>query len=237
MATWAPCGWVAGAREPARGALVWPKDGGLPPGVTPAGARHGSRSTRRTSLRIGAAQEFLHRVLRRDGVDRQAGSQLEAGDLAQARVDLPVPVVGRVDLLAQRGRVEHEVVGRSVEAAMPAATRTWRSASAVRRDVGWCSSARSPPRGGAARSRPRTASATRTGRRPRCRRPPRRAGPAAGPRRARAGRTGTPPRGSRSGRRRRAPRRCGAGSGAGRRGRGTGGWSGRRPGCPSSGRP
>ena len=44
-------------------------------------------------------------------------------------------------------------------------------------------------------------------------------------------------RGSRTGRRRRAPRRPGAGSGAGRRGRGRGGSSGRRPGRPSSGSP
>ncbi len=66
---------------------------------------------------------------------------------------------------------------------------------------------------------------------------PRRAARGGAPPRGRAGSTGTRPRGSRSARRRRAPRRPDAGSAAGRTGRGTGGWSGRRPGRPSSGRP
>ena len=57
------------------------------------------------------------------------------------------------------------------------------------------------------------------------------------PRPGRGGRTGTPRPGSRSGPRRRSPRRPDAAPGAGRTGRGTGGRSGRRPGRPSSGRP
>ena len=69
------------------------------------------------------------------GVDRQAGAQLEAGDLAQPRVDLPVPVVGLVDALAQ---------------AAPCAGRGCRRARRARR-AGAGPSAASPPRSSAAR--------------------------------------------------------------------------------------
>ena len=94
----------------------WPNDDGPPARVTPspdAGDRDHPGPAQRS---VRPSKELLHRVLRRDRVDRQAGAQLEAGDLAQARVDLPVPVVRRVHLLLERGRVEDEVVGRPVEA-------------------------------------------------------------------------------------------------------------------------
>src|SRR4051812_13489699 len=67
-------------------------------------------------LLLGTTEELLDRVLRRDGVDRQTRTELEAGDLAQPWVDLPVPVVGRVDLFAEGRRVKHEVVRGTVEA-------------------------------------------------------------------------------------------------------------------------
>src|SRR5256885_657801 len=63
----------------------------------------------------GAAQELLDGILGRDGVDGQPGAQLQAGNLAEPRVDLPVPVVRGIDLLTERRRVEDEVVGRPVE--------------------------------------------------------------------------------------------------------------------------
>ena len=177
-------------------ALVGRVDGGPAPRVTPARRRRHRQPgpSRSRPGDLGAAEELLDRVLGRDRVDRQAGPQLEAGDLAEPRVDLPVPVVRGVDLLAQRRGVEDEVVRRPVEAgrepAEDLAERLGRG-----RDVG----VGGPPEVGfvaaRARSRPRTASATRTGRRRRSRRPPRRAAPADATRRARAGRTGTPPRG------------------------------------------
>src|SRR3954452_558400 len=69
-----------------------------------------------TGLLLGTTEELLDGVLGRDGVDRQTRTELEAGDLAQPWVDLPVPVVGRVDLFAEGRRVKHEVVRRTVEA-------------------------------------------------------------------------------------------------------------------------
>src|SRR4029077_9622469 len=44
------------------------------------------------------AEELLDRVLGRDRVDREPRPELETGDLTQARMDLPVPVVGGIDL-------------------------------------------------------------------------------------------------------------------------------------------
>ena len=87
----------------------------LPPCDARAAARADALTRRLRALRR-TPEQFLDRILRRDRVDRQAGPELEPGDLAQARVDLPVPVVRRVDLLAQRRGMEHEVVGRAVEA-------------------------------------------------------------------------------------------------------------------------
>src|SRR3954466_964087 len=69
-----------------------------------------------TGLLLGTTEELLDGVLGRDRVDRQTRTELEAGDLAQPWVDLPVPVVGRVDLFAEGRRVKHEVVRRTVEA-------------------------------------------------------------------------------------------------------------------------
>ena len=40
-----------------------------------------SRSPRPADRSVRPAKEFLHRVFRRDGIHRQAGSQLQAGDL------------------------------------------------------------------------------------------------------------------------------------------------------------
>ena len=148
------------------------RDGATASRVTPRGAPAAAITpTPPPTSAAARPEQLLHRVLGRDGVDRQPGSQLEARDLAQPRVDLPVPVVRRVDLLAQRRGVEDEVVGRSVEARRPAgrgpggAPRRWPGGR--HRSPG-----RSPPRGGAGRPTPRTASATPTGRRRRCRRPP-----------------------------------------------------------------
>ena len=72
---------------------------------------HRTASTRARSL-----QQLLDGRLGRDGIHRQARAQLQAGDLAQARMDLPVPVERGVDALAQRRGVQDEVVGRAVEA-------------------------------------------------------------------------------------------------------------------------
>ena len=123
--------------------------------------------------------------------------------------------------------------GPSSRASRPgpgAAPPPWTRCPRRRRD-------RSRRRGGAARSRPRTATGTRTARRRRWRRPARSAASPIAIPRAQAGSTGTRLRGSGSAPRRRSPRRRGAGSAAGRRDPGRGGWSGRRPARPSSGRP
>ena len=174
--------------------LARAQDEARSPRVTPAASRAWRASTRPTSSGSGPPQQLLDRILGRDGVDRQSGSQLQAGDVAQPGVDLPVPVIGAVDLLAQRRRVQDEVVGRPVERggepAQDLAERLGGRADGACRPRG-----RSRRRGGAGRSIPRTPSARRTARRRRCRRPPRPAGPGAGPRRAPAGRTGTRPRG------------------------------------------
>ena len=152
-------------------------------------------------------------------------------------MDLPVPVVGRVDLLAQRRGVEDEVVGRAVEArreprrAPGAAPRPWPGSRGCR--------PRAEVRVVAARDDPhleRRARGVRGEGDAVAVLPDQPVGSPRSPR-ARAGRTGTRPRGSRTARRRRAPRRSGAGSGAGRTGRGTGGSSAPRPGRPSSGPP
>ena len=134
----------------------------------------GFRRAADRALEPRLAQQLLDRFLGRHRVDRQAAPELEPGDRAESRVDLPVPVERRLDALAQRRRVQDEVVGRTVERREPsedlrAAPRRWRRAPARSRT-------RSPRRGGAARPRPRTASATRTGRTRRWTRPRRRAG-------------------------------------------------------------
>src|SRR4051794_30441129 len=60
-------------------------------------------------------EKLLDGVLGRDRIYRQTGSELQPGDLAQTWVDLPVPVIGRVDLLSKRRGVQDEVVRRAVE--------------------------------------------------------------------------------------------------------------------------
>src|SRR5215210_2184121 len=73
-------------------------------------------SARRSSDRdAGPPEQLLDGVLGGDGIDRQSGSELEAGDLTEPGMDLPVPVERGVDALAERRGVEDEVVGRSVE--------------------------------------------------------------------------------------------------------------------------
>jgi hypothetical protein len=74
------------------------------------------RLPRAVDRRPDTAKQLRHGVLGRDGIDRQTGSELQTGDLAQPGMDLPVPVIRGVDLLTQRGRMEYEVVGRSIEA-------------------------------------------------------------------------------------------------------------------------
>ena len=49
--------------------------------------------------------------------------ELEAGDLAQPRVDLPVPVVGLLDALAQRRAVQDQVVCGPAQAGQKAEDR------------------------------------------------------------------------------------------------------------------
>src|SRR5215210_717049 len=63
-----------------------------------------------------ASNDLFDRILRRHRVDRETRTELQARDLAQTRVDLPVPVIRGVDLLAERRGVEDEVVRRAVEA-------------------------------------------------------------------------------------------------------------------------
>src|SRR3954451_16120471 len=46
-------------------------------------------------------KQLLDRVFGRDRIHGEARAELESGDLTESRVDLPVPVVGRVDLLAE----------------------------------------------------------------------------------------------------------------------------------------
>ena len=155
--------------------------------------------------------------------------------ISRPGVDLPVPMVGGVDLLMQRRRMEHEVVGRAVEASASLPS-TWRSASAAaamsrsvaraksaswRRGTTHTSNGERLAQGANATAWP-SAYSSRSG---------------GAPRRGPGGSTGTPPRGSGTARRRRAPRRSGVGSAEGRTGRSTGGSSGRRPARPSSGRP
>jgi hypothetical protein len=62
-----------------------------------------------------ARDQLLDGVLGRNRIHRQTGPELQSGDLAEPRVDLPVPVVRRVDLLAKRRGVQDEVVRRAVE--------------------------------------------------------------------------------------------------------------------------
>ena len=139
-------------------------------------------------------------------------------------MDLPVPVVGLVDALVERRRVEHQVVGRAVERRGQQAQdllERLRGAGQLR--------VRGTPevRLVVARHDPQLERRAR-----RVRREADAGGvledqPLAGsrPRRGRAGRRGRRPRGSGSAPRRRAPRRRDAGSAAGRRSRGTGGRS------------
>src|ERR1035437_2937161 len=67
------------------------------------------------SPRRSVAQQLLHGLLGRDRVDRQTRPQFQAGNLAKPRVDLPMPMVRRVDTFAERSRVKNEVVGRTVQ--------------------------------------------------------------------------------------------------------------------------
>src|SRR6266576_6619972 len=83
----------------------------VPPSALPPSA---SRLPRADECRPDPTEQLLHGVFGRDGVDRQSGSQLEPGNLAQAGMDLPVPVVGRVNLLAERCGVKNQVVWRPV---------------------------------------------------------------------------------------------------------------------------
>ncbi len=80
--------------------------------AVPAAAHRPSarRLPRIVEGRPDATEELLHGVLRGDGIDRQAGSQLQPRDLPEPRMDLPMPVVRRVDLLAERRCVQDEVV-------------------------------------------------------------------------------------------------------------------------------
>ena len=163
-------------------------DGLAPPAAIIARGCSGGPVRRRSPA------ELLDRVLRRHRVDRQPGAELEARDLAQPRVDLPVPVVGRVDLLVQRRRVEHEVVAAGRRGSRRAGRAPGGAPRRSRRCRGrW--RGRSRRHGGAGRPRPRTASGWPTGRRRPRGRPRRGGGPGAGPPRARAGSTGTRPRG------------------------------------------
>ena len=120
--------WAAHAR--------WPRDDGPRPGVTPAPATGRRASPGAVRRRLGATEQLLDGVLGRDRVDRQAGSQLQPGDLAQARVDLPVPVVRGVDLLAQRAPCGGRGCRAGRRGSPTSRPSTWRSASAVARDVG-----------------------------------------------------------------------------------------------------
>ena len=104
-----------GARIDVQRALVGQRRW-TPPPCDARRARAGAAQPVHLRGDLGATEQLLDRVLGRDGVHGQTGSELEAGDLAQPRVDLPVPVVRRVDLLAQRGGVQDEVVGRPIEA-------------------------------------------------------------------------------------------------------------------------
>jgi hypothetical protein len=99
--------------------------------VLPAAWRTSARCLQRTGTRLsGARQQLLDGVLRRHRIDRETGAQLEAGDLAEARVDLPMPVVRGVDLLAQRRGVRTSLYGGPSRVTARAA-RTCRSASAL----------------------------------------------------------------------------------------------------------
>src|SRR4029453_4740250 len=87
-------------------------DGPGPRPVTRRPDRRSSVSTTRP-IPVGcggggprAGEQLLDGGLRADRVDREAGAELEAADLPQPGVDLPVPVVGLVDALAKRRRVE-----------------------------------------------------------------------------------------------------------------------------------
>ena len=138
-------------------------------------------------------QQLIDRLLRADGVDGQAGAQLEPGDVAQPRVDLPVPVVGLAHALVQRRGVQHQVVGRAVEHVQQAddlLQRLGRARSAARRWPG-----RSRPRGGAARPTARRVSAKRRARSRRWRHPRTRVGHAGRPHPRPAGTRGSCPRG------------------------------------------
>src|SRR5258706_9354431 len=84
------------ARSTGQGRRVMTTCDAVPPAALPPSA---SRLLRAIERRLDAAQQLLHGVLRRDGVDGQTGSQLQPGDLPQAGGDLPVPVVRGVDLL------------------------------------------------------------------------------------------------------------------------------------------
>ena len=150
----------------------WPKDDGLRPRVTPQPrAAHAGQPVpsatapaRPSSSSTASSGET--------GLTGQPGPELEAGDLAQPRMDLPVPVVGGIDLLAQAapcaGRgCTADRRGWSPAARGPgAAPRRWRP-----RPAAW--PGRNPPRAGAGRSTPRTTIGTRTARTRRLRRPPR----------------------------------------------------------------
>ena len=78
----------------------------------------------------GRTEQLLDGVLGRDGVDRQAGAQLEAGDLAQAGVDLPVPVIRRRRSARAAARCGGPGCG-AARRGSPGRPRTRRSASAV----------------------------------------------------------------------------------------------------------
>ena len=203
-----PCGMVSearsmgGARSSAQRRGAWPR-------CDARALRAGARQRRRPRP-ARSAEQLLDGVLGRDRVHRQARAELEAGDLAQARVDLPVPVERRVDLLPQRRRVQDEVVRRAVEAgaeprrAPGGAPRPWprpRASSARPKSASWRRGTIQTSNGEreAYGANATLASSSQTSR-------SRRAAP-----RGRGGRTGTPLRGSRIGRRRPAPRatRCG----------------------------
>ena len=93
-------------------------------------------------------------------------------------MDLPVPVVGAIDLLAQRRGVQDEVVGRAVEGSGEPAEDLAEGLGGGP-DGGVVGATEVGVVAARARSRPRTPSARRTARRRRCRRPPRPAAPGA----------------------------------------------------------
>ena len=228
----------AGERKSGGAHARWARDEASPPVVTPV--RSGTAPINPTHLPPELARRPSSSSTASSGetgLTGQPGSELEARDLAQSRVDLPVPVIRAVDLFPERGGVEDEVVRAARRA-------RWRGAEHVAQRLGG-----GPDVGGASRATEVGVVAARHD--PdleRRARGVRREGHAVGvlpdqpvrsarSPRGRDGRTGTPPRGSRTAPRRRAPPRSDAGSAAGRTGRGTGGSSARRPARPSSGRP